>query len=101
MVMGILNLRLKVPINFQDTLRGFHNVRVTGVASLRSNLLQQLMEMMEKFLCEIFLYLNNSYDTPDHGRCLDILAVYVVGPRALLLLQRYWYRLLIVARSGG
>ena len=48
----------------------------------------------------IFLYLHKSYNTLDRSRCLDILEVYCVGPRALRLLQKYWSRMRMVARAG-
>ena len=48
----------------------------------------------------IFLYLHKAYYTMDRSRCLDILELYGVGPRALRLLRRYWDRLQMVVRAG-
>ena len=49
----------------------------------------------------IFLDLHNACGALDNSRCLDILKVYGVGPRALRLLGRYWGRLQMVERAGG
>ena len=49
----------------------------------------------------IFLYLHKTYDALDRDRCLEILEVYSVGPRACRLLQTYWGRLRMVAKAGG
>ena len=49
----------------------------------------------------IFLDLTKAYDALDRSRCLDILEGYGVGPGARRLLQNYWRRLTMVARSGG
>ena len=49
----------------------------------------------------IFLELHKAYDALDRSRCLEILEGYGVGPRARRLLQSYWRRLTMVARTGG
>ena len=46
-----------------------------GNASLEAKLLQQLMEMREEVLYEIFLDLHKAYEDLDRGRCLEIIAV--------------------------
>ena len=48
------------------------------------------MEMREEVLYEIFLDLYKSYDALDHGRCLEILAAYILSPQDICLLWRYW-----------
>ena len=48
----------------------------------------------------IFLDLHKAYDALDRSRCLEILERYGVGPRARKILQTYWRRLKMVARSG-
>ena len=53
-VTGILNLHLMSEIKFHNTLHGFYMGRGTGDASLESKLLQQLMDMREEVLYEIF-----------------------------------------------
>ena len=45
-----LNCRLAVAIQFHQILYGFCRVKVTGTASLKSNLPQQLMDMREEVL---------------------------------------------------
>ena len=57
--------------------------------------------MREEVIYVISLDLNKVYDALDRSRCLDILEGYGVGPRARRLLQTYWRRLTMVARSGG
>ena len=89
MVTGILNRRLKVAIQFRNTLHGFHTGRGTVNTYLKSKLIQYLMPMSKEFLYEILLDIHRSYDTLDRRRCLDILRLYVVGPWDLRLLQRY------------
>ena len=46
--------------------------------------------MREEVLHEILLDLHKAYDDLDRSRCLEILEGYVVGPRDLLPLRRYW-----------
>ena len=72
--MGILNRRLMSVIQFHDTLHGLRMGRETRNTSLEAKLLQQLMNMREEILYDIFLYLHKSYDTRDCGHCLDIIA---------------------------
>ena len=54
-------------------------------------MIQQLMAMRKDDLYEIFLDIHKAYEALDIKRCLDILAAYGVGPRAIRLLQWYWY----------
>ena len=49
----------------------------------------------------IFLYLHKAYDALDRSMCLEILEGYGVGPWSRELLQNYWHRLTMVARTGG
>ena len=96
-----MNRRLIVVIQFHDTLHVFRAGRGTGTASLESNMLQQLMEMREEGIYEIFLDLNKSFDALDRGLCLNILEANGVGSHSIRLLWRYWERFTIVARAGG
>ena len=64
-----------------------------GTDSLKAKLLHQLMDLKEEVLHDIYLDMHKAYDALDHGRCLDILVAYGLGPLALRLLWRYWYRL--------
>ena len=57
--------------------------------------------MREAVLHEIFLELHKEYDALDRSRCLEILEGYGVGPRALLILRRYWEWLNMVEPAGG
>ena len=45
--------------------------------------------------------LHKEYEALDRERCLEILEVYGVGPQDRCILQVYWYRLRLVARTGG
>ena len=49
-----------------------------GTATLEANILQQLTAIREEVLYEIFLDLQNNYDTLDKDRCIEILAAYGV-----------------------
>ena len=57
--------------------------------------------MREAVLHEIFLDLQKAYNALDWNRCLEILAVYGVGPRALQLLREYWGWITMIDKSGG
>ena len=46
-------------------------------------MLQKITPMQEEFLFEVFLDLQKVHDALEQERCLNILAVYGVGPRAL------------------
>ena len=100
-VIGVLNLCLMAMIHFYDSLHGFGTSIGTETASLEANMLQHIMALREEVLYEILLDIHKSYESLDHDLCLDILAVYGVGPQDLCLLQSYWYRLTMVARAGG
>ena len=62
--------KMVTAIQFRNTLHGFCTVRGTGTAYLKSKLIQNLMEMREEVLYDIFLDLHKSYDTLDPGLCL-------------------------------
>ena len=59
------------------------------------------MALREEVLYVIYLDLRKAYDALDRSRCLEILEGYGVGPKARILLTRYWHRLTMVARAGG
>ena len=88
-VTGIMNFRITSAIDLHNTLHGFCAVRGQGNASLKANLLQQLTEMREQILYEIFLYIHKAYDILNRDRCLDILAGYGMEPWYLCLPRRY------------
>ena len=70
MVTGVLNFRLMASIRFHDTLHSFCMGIGTGTASLKAKLLQQLMDMMEKVIYDIFVDLDKTYGSLDCSRCL-------------------------------
>ena len=50
---------------FQSTIHSFRPVKVTGTASLKVNLVLQLIAMREEVLYEVLLYLRKAYDALD------------------------------------
>ena len=59
---GVINWRIGVVVQFYDVLRKFWEVKGTGTAFLEANLLQNLVELREKFLYEVLLGLRKAYD---------------------------------------
>ena len=59
------------------------------------------MAMGELILHDIFMDLQKAYDALDWDKCLEILVVYGVGPRAFRILQTYWGQINIVAKHRG
>ena len=57
-----MNQWITSAINFHDMLHRFWAGRVTRIAFLEANLIQQLMEMREDILFEVFLDLQKVYD---------------------------------------
>ena len=100
-ISGIINFRISSSIQFHDAPHGFHTVRETGTATLKANLLQQLIAMREAVLRSIFLDLIKAYDALERELCLDILMGYGVRPRTLRMLQAYWSQIQMAENSGG
>ena len=100
-VAEILNLRFTSSITYHDFLHSFRAGRGKGTATLEANILQQLAALKEEVLYVIFLDLHKAYDALDRSRCLEILEVYGLGPKARKLLQTYWHSLTMVAQAGG
>ena len=98
-VTSLLNQYFTASITFHDMLHRFQAVHGTETAVVKAKLPQQLMAMTEAALFEVFLDLQKAYDTLDWYRCLDILAAYVFGPRALPLPRTYWGCLTMVDRA--
>ena len=69
-VTSLLNQRLTAIIPFHDVMHGFREGHGTETTTIKANLLQQLTDMSEVVLFEVFLDLQNSYDTLDWDRCL-------------------------------
>ena len=82
-------------------LHRFRAGRGTETVALEAKLLQQLTAMREAVLFDVFLDLHKSSYALYWYRCLDIFVACGVVPRTLRLLCTYWYRLNMVARSGG
>ena len=96
-----VNFWIAASITFHDFLREFQAGRGTGTATLNAKLIQKLVALREEVLYVIFLDLQKFYDALDRSRCLYILEGYGVGPRVRRILQTYWRRLTMVARTGG
>jgi hypothetical protein len=98
---SIIDARLKTGITLHDSLHGFRPCRGTGTAILEILLRMQLSNIQAHPLYLIFLDLTKAYDTLDHGRTLEILRQYGVGPNVIRLLSNFWEKLNIVARQSG
>ena len=72
-------------IVFYENFNGFCVGMGTRNDFLKSKMHQLLMEIREDILYMNFLELHTVYVTLDRERCIDILAGYGVGARALLL----------------
>ena len=59
-------------------------------ATLEAKILKQLISMRETVFHAILLRLRKAYDALYRELCLDILAVYGVGPRQIRILRKYW-----------
>ena len=82
-VASLLNRQITAVITYHDALHRFWEGQGTGTNALEARMLQQLTYMMEVVLFEVFLYLHKSYNALDQERALELLAAYVVRPRAL------------------
>ena len=56
--------KTEIMIKFRNTLHGFGTDRGMGNASLKANMFQQLVAMMEEVIYEIFLYIYINPMTP-------------------------------------
>ena len=68
----------------------------TGNVSLEAKMLQQLKEMSEEILYELFLNLWKAYDALYRDRYLDILVWYKIGLRKERVVWIYWVNLLLL-----
>ena len=89
---GVIYWWIGAAVQFHDVLHGFQESRGTGAASLKAKLLQQLTEIREEVLYEVFLDLRKSYDPLNRERCMEILVVYGVSTQTEIILQHYWYQ---------
>ena len=62
-VSGVINLLINSAIAYHDVLHIFRVGRVTGTSSFESNLLQQMTEMREEVIYEVFLDLRKVYNS--------------------------------------
>ena len=97
----ILNRHFTAAITYHDLLHGFWVGCGTGTATLKLNMIQQVAALRKEVLHAILLDLQKAYNALDRSRCLFILEGYGVGPRDLFLLQLYWTRQRMVARTRG
>ena len=58
-MLGVVNYLIGAEVDFHDTLRIFRVGREMGTSSLEVKLLQQLTEMREEVLYEVFIDLRN------------------------------------------
>ena len=77
---GIINQQIGTAFRFHDVLNGFQKGPGMVTTSLKANLLQQLTDMREEVLYEVFLDLWKYYDTLDRECCMENLFGYRVGP---------------------
>ena len=99
-VTSLLNQYLSTAIMFHDMLHGFQAGSGTGTSTSEAKLIQQLISMSKAVLFEVLLDLQEAYNALDWYRCLEILAEYGVGPRALCIFQPYWGWLAMVTRAS-
>ena len=99
-VSGVINHQIGETITYHDFLHGLRSGRVTGTVSLKSKLLEQLTEMGEEVLYEVFLELRKAYDALGWEQCLDILVGYGFRTCTEHLLHRYWKLLAMVVRAA-
>ena len=67
-VAAILNCWLTASTTFHDFLHGFRAGCITGTATLKAKLIEQLEALREEFLYVIFLDLHKVYDALDRSR---------------------------------
>ena len=88
MVAVILYHRLGGAIELHDVLHLLYSGHGVGTISLKAKLIQQLVDMMEEVLYNIFLDLHKAYADLDRYRCLKILEWYGVRPQVLCLIKQ-------------
>ncbi len=96
----VMVARLSV-IKLHDCLHGGLPRRGKGMAIMEVKLQQQLAWVDQEPLYQIYLDLRKAYDALDRGRCLKILAGYVVWPNLLRLQKNFWDNAKMVCPTGG
>ena len=97
----IIDRHMMDSIEFHDVLHGFRAWGGTGTAALEAKLLQQIMDMLQEVLFDIFVDLHKAYDTLDRWCDLAVMKGYGVFPQVFCLLTRYWDRMTMAARVSG
>jgi exonuclease III len=100
-VEAIIDTRVKKAVRFHDSLHGFTLNRGTGTAMIEAKLQQELANIRQQPLFQVFLDLKKAYDSLDRDRALNTLRNYGMGPRLLRLIRHYWEGQQIVARQSG
>ena len=72
-VTGLLNRNLTTDIGIHDTFHGFRSSQGTGTAFLEAKLIQQLTEMRDTVIYEIFLFPHKAYYALYRDQCLEIM----------------------------
>ena len=71
------------------------------MAIIEAKLFQQLANIGQVPVFEVFLDLKKAYDTLNRERMLELLQAYGVGDKACTLLARFWEQMQVVARQSG
>ena len=94
----VVNCRIKSSVNIHNALHRFRAGRGTGVATLESNLAQQLEGISHELLFQVFLDKRKYYDSLDRGWCMEILWGYGMGKIMARLIAHHWYNLMFVPK---
>ena len=95
----IIDLRIKLKMQYHDVLHGFRPNRGTGTAILEVKLFLQLAAMDQVPTYAVFLDLRKAYDAIDRERTIGILQGYGVGSNTIRLLQNFWQQLEFATRQ--
>jgi hypothetical protein len=85
----VMDLRLEA-IVLHDSLHGCLALQGMGTGIIEAKLAQQLAHLEQRPFFGIFIDLRKAFDTMDHGRCLEILALHGVGLKMLRLIRNSW-----------
>jgi hypothetical protein len=100
-VVEVLMDKQYLAIKLHGCLHGFCAGKGRGTATMEVKLAQQLAYQEQEAWYQIFLDLQKAYDAMDRGRCLEILAGYVVGPKLIWLLNHFWNKAISACHAGG
>jgi hypothetical protein len=96
----VMDLRLEAII-LHDSLHRYLALQGTGTGIIEAKLAQQLAHFKQTPFFGIFINLQKTFDTMDHGRCLKILELHGVGPKMLRLIRNFWDSATNVCRAKG